>query len=99
MRGRPLAEWAEVFDGTDACAAPVLTMAEAAEHPHLVERATYADRGIGQEPAPAPRFSGTPATLGTPPPARTGQDTREALAAWGIEDVDALIESGAAIQT
>jgi alpha-methylacyl-CoA racemase len=99
VRGRTLADWTEVFDGTDACAAPVLTMAEAAEHPHLRERATYADRGLGQEPAPAPRFSGTPARLGTKPPSSTGQDTREALAAWGIEDVDALIETGAALDT
>jgi alpha-methylacyl-CoA racemase len=98
VRGRPLAEWAEVFDGTDACAAPVLTMAEAAEHPHLVERAVYADRGIGQEPSPAPRFSRTSPTLGTPPPGGPGQHTREALTAWGIEDVESLIASGAAVQ-
>jgi alpha-methylacyl-CoA racemase len=74
-------------------------MEEAAEHPHLAERATYADRGIGREPAPAPRFSRTSPTLATPPPARPGQDTREALAAWGIDDVQALLGSGAAVQT
>jgi alpha-methylacyl-CoA racemase len=59
----------------------------------------YVDRGNGPEPAPAPRFSRTAATLSTPPPAVAGQDTRAALKAWGIEDVDALLESGAAVQS
>jgi alpha-methylacyl-CoA racemase len=49
------------------------------------------------EPAPAPRFSRTPAALTTPPPV-VGSGTRAALTAWGIADVEALIASGAAIQ-
>ncbi len=98
VRTRTMAEWTDVFDGTDACVAPVLTMAEAARHPHLVERATYVDRGLGAEPAPAPRFSRTEAALSAPPPERAGQDTREALAAWGIGDVESLLASGAAVQ-
>lgn len=94
---RTLAEWTEVFDGTDACIAPVLSMSEAAKHPHLVERGTYVEvEGILQ-PAPAPRFSRTEATLSTPPQ-EAGTATREALSAWGIADVDALIASGAAVQ-
>jgi len=68
------------------------------QHPHLVARAVYVDRGTGPEPAPAPRFSRTGATLSSPPPVRAGQDTREALTAWGIEDVEALLGSGAAVQ-
>jgi alpha-methylacyl-CoA racemase len=73
-------------------------MTEAFHHPHLEARGTYVERGGATEPAPAPRFSRTAPTLTTPPPARPGQDTREALAAWGIEDVERLIHSGAAVQ-
>jgi alpha-methylacyl-CoA racemase len=50
-----------------------------------------------RQPAPAPRFSRTPSSLGTPR-ARPGAHTREALVAWGIDDVDELIASGAAVQ-
>jgi alpha-methylacyl-CoA racemase len=99
VRGRTLAEWTAVFAGTDACVAPVLPLSEAVQHPHLVARSVYVDRGNGPEPAPAPRFSRTAATLSNPPPAGAGQDTRAALTAWGIEDVDALLESGAAVQS
>jgi alpha-methylacyl-CoA racemase len=99
VRGRTLTEWTAVFEGTDACVAPVLPLSEAVQHPHLVARAVYVDRGTGPEPAPAPRFSRTGATLSSPPPEQAGQDTREALTAWGIEDVEALLGSGAAVQT
>ena len=48
------------------------------------------------QPAPAPRFSRTPEPLSTPPPA-VGADTRAALGAWGVADVDSLVASGAAV--
>ena len=70
IRSRTLAEWTEVFDGSDACVAPVLPLSEAVHHPHLAARAVYVDRGAGPEPAPAPRFSRTAATLGVTPAAR-----------------------------
>jgi alpha-methylacyl-CoA racemase len=76
----------------------VLAFSEAVHHPHVVARAVYVDRGGGPEPAPAPRFSRTDATLSSPPPDRAGQHTREALAAWGVPDIEALLESGAAVQ-
>jgi alpha-methylacyl-CoA racemase len=98
VRSRTQAEWVEVFDGTDACVAPVLPMSEAFHHPHLVARGTFVERDGMTQPAPAPRFSRTTPTLTTPPPARPGQDTREALAAWGVADVDGLLASGAAVQ-
>ena len=94
---RTQAEWAEVFDGTDACVAPVLPLTEAYEHPHNVARGTYVDRDGLTQPAPAPRFSATPASL-TTPPSLSGADTREALTAWGIDDVDDLIRDGIALQ-
>jgi alpha-methylacyl-CoA racemase len=97
FKERTQAEWAEVFDGTDACVAPVLPLTEAAEHPHLNARGTYVDRDGVLQPAPAPRFSRTEATLTTGPSAPGGQ-TREGLTAWGVADVDALIDSGAAVQ-
>ncbi len=91
------AEWAEVFDGTDACVAPVVPLADAPQHPHLAARGTFVERAGVTQPAPAPRFSRTAATLAVPP-ALPGEHTREALAAWGIEGVDALVDSGVAVQ-
>ena len=75
----------------------MLPLTEAAAHPHLAARGTYVERDGVLQPAPAPRFSRTEATLTTGPSVPGGQ-TREALAAWGVADVDALIESGAAVQ-
>ncbi|MBO0846250.1 MAG: CoA transferase [Nocardioides sp.] len=98
VRGRTQAEWVAVFDGSDACVAPVVPMSEAFRHPHLLARGTFVERDGMTQPAPAPRFSRTDASLTTPPPARAGQDTREALVAWGIKDVDGLLTSGAAAQ-
>lgn len=98
FRTRTMAEWAEVFDGTDACVAPVLTLTEAARHPHLAARGTLVEHEGVLQPAPAPRFSRTPATLGAAPAEAPGAHTREALAAWGIDDVDALIAAGVAVQ-
>jgi alpha-methylacyl-CoA racemase len=98
FKERTRAEWTEVFDGTDACVAPVLPVTEAARHPHLAARGTYVDRDGVLQPAPAPRFSRTGATLSTGPSLPGGQ-TREALEAWGVRDVEALVESGAAVQT
>ena len=95
FRQRTQAEWTEVFDGSDACVAPVLPLA--ADHPHLVARGTFVDHHGVRQPAPAPRFDRTPTSLGRPP-ARPGQHTREVLADWGITDVDELLESSAAQQ-
>ncbi|CAN5382402.1 CaiB/BaiF CoA-transferase family protein [soil metagenome] len=60
-RGRDA--WMEVFAGTDACVAPVLTLAEAPHHPQNVARGTFASPGGVDQPAPAPRFSATPGTV------------------------------------
>ncbi|WP_347353342.1 CaiB/BaiF CoA-transferase family protein [Intrasporangium sp.] len=98
FRTRTRDEWAGTFEGTDACVAPVLDLTEAPRHPHLVARGTYAERDGLVQPTPAPRFSRTPGALSTPPPI-PGSDTRQALTAWGIGDVDALIASGAAVQS
>jgi alpha-methylacyl-CoA racemase len=90
-------EWLEVFAGTDACVAPVMSLADAAGHPHLVARQTFVEVDGVRQPAPAPRFSRTPGAIQRPPPP-PGAHTREALAEWGVDDVDGLLESGAAVQ-
>jgi alpha-methylacyl-CoA racemase len=79
---RTTAEWTEVFAGTDACVAPVLSLAEATKHPHNQARGLFTDVGGILQPAPAPRFSRTPADPPQPPPA-IGQSTDEVLAALG----------------
>ena len=86
-------EWAAVFEGTDACVAPVLSLSEAAEHPHLAARQTFVDVAGVLQPAPAPRFSRTVAPQPTPPPA-IGADTADVLRDWGVDNVDTLIADG-----
>jgi alpha-methylacyl-CoA racemase len=90
-------EWCELMEGTDVCFAPVLTMTEAAEHPHNVERKTFVEVAGVPQPAPAPRFSRTVPEV-TGPPAHPGQHTREVLLDWGLDEgrVDGLLASGAA---
>ena len=97
--GKTRDEWNAIFEMSDVCYAPVLTMSEAAEHPHNIARNAFLDIDGVKQPAPAPRFSRTvPATPTTG--AHPGQNTREVLAAWGIPagEVDALIEKGAVKQ-
>ena len=55
------AEWSAVMDGTDICFAPVLSLKEAPQHPHNLARGTFVEDGGMVQPAPAPRFSATPA--------------------------------------
>jgi alpha-methylacyl-CoA racemase len=88
--------WCELMEMTDVCFAPVLTMSEAAQHPHNVERQTFIELGGTVQPAPAPRFSRTAAEV-TQLPAHAGEHTREVLADWGVnaERIGQLIESGA----
>ncbi len=89
-------EWCELMEMTDVCFAPVLTMSEAAQHPHNVARQTFVELGGVMQPAPAPRFSRTETTV-EQLPAHPGQHSRDILADWGVgpDRVVALIESGA----
>jgi len=95
VAGRTRAEWSEIFDGTDACVAAVLTMSEAASHPQLVARGTYVTVDGVQQAAPAPRFSRTPTSTPRVPPA-AGADADTALPAWGVDAarIGALRELG-----
>jgi len=60
FRTRTQAEWCDLLEGSDACFAPVLTLAEGREHPHNRGRDAIAGVDGVAQPAPAPRFLGTP---------------------------------------
>ncbi|WP_404954301.1 CaiB/BaiF CoA transferase family protein [Streptomyces sp. 147326] len=87
FRTRTREEWTAVFEGTDACVAPVLSLREAPHHPHLAARGTFTECGGIVQPAPAPRFSATPAAV-TAGPAQPGADTGSVARDW---DVPALV--------
>lgn len=87
FKSRTREEWTAVFEGTDACVAPVLSLREAPHHPHLAARSTFTDFGGITQPAPAPRFSATPAAVHGGP-AQPGADTASVAADW---DVPALL--------
>jgi alpha-methylacyl-CoA racemase len=59
-------EWCEIMEGTDVCFAPILTMAEAPQHPHMAARKVFVSRHGVTQPAPAPRFSRTPSAIREP---------------------------------
>jgi len=84
FRTKSRAEWTAIFEDVDACVTPVLSLEEAADHPHNRARNTYAVGDVMQ-PAPAPRFSRTPGSIRNAPPV-PGQDTRDALQDWGFEE-------------
>jgi alpha-methylacyl-CoA racemase len=56
-------EWCAIMEGSDVCFAPVLTMSEATQHPHMTAREVFVTRHGVAQPAPAPRFSRTPSTI------------------------------------
>jgi alpha-methylacyl-CoA racemase len=73
-------------------------MTEAADHPHIAARGTLVEHHGVLQPAPAPRFGRTAPRLGSPPASAPGAQTREALLAWGVDDVDRLLAEGIARQ-
>jgi alpha-methylacyl-CoA racemase len=94
MKEHSREEWAALFEPTDACVAPVLSLEEATRHPHNLARKTHLATGTLVRPAPAPRFSRSPtkpSQPGTPIPAATllqrfgiGEDVARMLARAGI---------------
>jgi alpha-methylacyl-CoA racemase len=95
FRTRTRAEWAATFGHSDACVAPVLTLLEAPGHEHNTARSTFVEHGGLVQPAPAPRFSRTAATLDRTPPA-PGDHTDEVLAelGYGGDAIDRLRADG-----
>lgn len=96
FRTRTRAEWCNLLEGTDVCFAPVLSLVEARDHPHIRARETYIECDGVNQPAPAPRFSRTPGAIPRRPPA-AGEDTDEVLAEIGfpVEAIAALRSSAA----
>jgi alpha-methylacyl-CoA racemase len=90
------AEWEAIFEGSDACAAPVLSPDEAPEHPHNRFRQTFTEVAGVVQPSPSPRFVGTPGSIRRPPP-NPGQHADEALTDWGLapSEIGDLRQSGA----
>ena len=96
LAGKTRGEWEAIFEGSDACAAPVLSPDEAPEHPHNRFRQTFTEVAGVVQPSPSPRFLGTPGAIRRPPP-NPGQHADEALADWGLakDEIDGLRASGA----
>ncbi|WP_328445861.1 CoA transferase [Streptomyces sp. NBC_00386] len=90
FRARTRDEWTAVFEDTDACVAPVLSLREAPGHPHLAARGTFVDHEGITQPAPAPRFSATPTSV-RGGPALPGAGTADVARDW---DVPGLTKDG-----
>ena len=90
-------EWCEILEHTDACFAPVLTMPEAAEHPHMQARGTIVERGRHRSSPRRRRGSAARRARSQRPPAWPGQHTDEVLADWGFsaDRIAKLREAGA----
>jgi alpha-methylacyl-CoA racemase len=95
FRSKTCDEWCKVFEGSDACFAPVLSWSEARQDPHMVFRGNFLETAGVQQPAPAPRFSRTPGAVRRAPPER-GEGGRQALADWGFgaAEIDRLATQG-----
>jgi len=96
FRTKTRAQWCELLEGSDACFAPVLSIAEAPSHRHNVSRKVFVEVGGFAQPAPAPRFSRTPPA--TPKPvAQAGEHTDEVLREAGYQsaEIEALRRAGA----
>src|ERR1039457_2556100 len=94
---RTQAELVELFEGSDACVAPVLSPGDAPAHPHNAARGTFIKVGGVIQPAPAPRFDRTPCATPTPP-TKPGADTEAVLtgAGFSASEITALRDRGIA---
>lgn len=97
FKSRTREDWCKVFEGADACFAPVLSFSESREHSHNRSRASFVSVAGVEQPSPAPRFSRTAANVPGAPPER-GQGGRQCLLDWGFTagDVERLKSRGLA---
>lgn len=98
FKRRTQAEWTAIFEGSDACVAPVLSIHEAPAHPHNAARGAFVEIAGITQPAPAPRFSRSEPAQPCAP-SHPGADTEAGLADWGFSEpeVRALREQGAVV--
>lgn len=82
---RTRAQWCELMEGSDVCFSPVLSMDDAPHHPHNAARQTFVEIDGVTQPAPAPRFSATPAAIDAPP-GRAGANTLQILRGIGVDE-------------
>ncbi len=96
VKEKTQAQWCEIFDGSDACVAPVVSLDEAADHPHNAARGNIVERDGVMQSAVAPRLSRTPGEI-QGSPAVSGAQSREILRELGYSDAQAaeLIASAA----
>ena len=99
FKSRTRDEWCRVFEGSDACFAPVLTFSESRRHPHNAARGSHVEAGGVAPPAPAPRFSRTAGAVRRAPPER-GEGGVEALRDWGFsaDGIERLANMGLGTQ-
>lgn len=95
FRTEPREHWNALFDDTDDCVWPVLSMTDAPSHPHNLAREAFVEVAGVQQPAPAPRLSRTPGAIQSPPPL-LGEHSRERLAMLGLtaEEINRLATDG-----
>jgi alpha-methylacyl-CoA racemase len=98
FRTRTRDEWCALAEGREVCIAPVMSMSEAPDHPHLRARETFVVRDGVVQPAPAPRFSRTPGAIQRSPPT-PGEHTEAVLSDWGFsaDELAALREAAAIV--
>merc|ERR1711973_562043 len=90
-------EWAEIFDGTDACVTPVVDTHQAHSNPHNVARSSFVKdpRSSKYSPVPAPKLSRTPAVPSSSPDPSVGQHSVQVLKEIGYskETINQLLKS------
>lgn len=89
-------EWAQIFENTDACAAPVLSMTEAPQHPHNISRGSFFERGSVVAPSPAPKFSKTPSEPAQPG-SKPGADAQAILCELGYAEDEIAVLRGSEV--
>jgi alpha-methylacyl-CoA racemase len=95
FKSRNRDHWCTVLEGTDACFAPVLSMAEVGNHPHVQARQGLIVRDGVPQPAVAPRLSKTPGSIGEAPRTTSQAKAHQYLQKWfGWERYDALTRRG-----